>query len=333
MRNLFFILLITAMAFGRSANQVQVVPNAGSLIPVWGQVNLSSSAARTGVLPIANGGTNHSSTTAGQVIFGGAGGTSYTDTSAFTYTAASGALSLAAQTTGIDIVVLTAQSATDNETLRFFNSTAAKNYGFTANFSTNKFSLASNSATLFSFGQSSGVQFPTVPTAVTASDTANHVMIDSSGNLSKRPVNYADNGGTCTGTYTDAAAYHDITGQSVTITTTGRPVSIIFSAPINVNRTGALQVFTNSANQNAAANFRVTRDGTGIFQTLALSSITTSSTLNVTSFEIDVPAASFNVVDFGATAGSHTYTLQTKILSTSGQVQCANDMTMAAFEL
>jgi hypothetical protein len=57
-------LLFTQTCFGVGQDKVWRIPNGGTL-PSWGQINLSSSSARTGTLPLGNGGTGLSSCTSG----------------------------------------------------------------------------------------------------------------------------------------------------------------------------------------------------------------------------------------------------------------------------
>lgn len=65
----------TYINLAKDANATRYLSNTGaSNNPAWAQITLTDGV--TGVLPVANGGTNASSWTAGSVIFAGAGGTS-----------------------------------------------------------------------------------------------------------------------------------------------------------------------------------------------------------------------------------------------------------------
>jgi len=70
MKNLFLLLiLLPSIAFGRVAYNVYRMPSSGSL-PGWGAIDVSQSAAVTGVLNVANGGTGQASFTTNCVLVG-----------------------------------------------------------------------------------------------------------------------------------------------------------------------------------------------------------------------------------------------------------------------
>lgn len=62
-------LLLSQLAWARSANQAYIMPTSGN-IPIWGQLDVSQSAAVKNQLPVANGGTGVASLTAHDVVVG-----------------------------------------------------------------------------------------------------------------------------------------------------------------------------------------------------------------------------------------------------------------------
>lgn len=107
---------------------------------------------------------------------------------------------------------------------------------------------------------------------------------------------------------TSSTSFTNVTGLSVTFTTTGRPVMLLLQ-PDGSGNTPLFGSSSGTSNTDPAMYAQFLRDGTSlgapIFQ-LVLTGVSTTAT------EMEVPPGSMNMLDTGATATSHTYTMQVK---------------------
>lgn len=113
-----------------------------------------------------------------------------------------------------------------------------------------------------------------------------------------------------------STSWADVSGASVSITTTGRPVMIVFP-------TGGV---TGSASaSNLDIGWRIVRDGSAILTTAFKFSQTTTNSYFYT------PGGMLNTLDDTASAGAHIYKLQ--YIKTTGTQAEVVDLRMKAFEL
>lgn len=131
--------------------------------------------------------------------------------------------------------------------------------------------------------------------------------------------------GSGAGSTTTSGTFGTITNQSVTITTHGRPVLLTVQADGTTN-TGTLACFSASATQCDAA-FQWQRDSSTIYTTVVNTNVGGNGA-NV--LQIDVPPGAMNMVDFAATAGSHTYILQFRAVAGTAS---ARNIVIIAFEI
>ncbi len=118
-----------------------------------------------------------------------------------------------------------------------------------------------------------------------------------------------------------SGSYVDVTNLSVTITTTGRPVMIMFQAASQ----GYIGAAATSPNNELEFLYKILRDSTNICEGLIeFSSSSASSPI------INIPPGGMNCLDVGASASSHTYKLQ--ILAAEGLVSIHN-IVMSVYEL
>lgn len=126
------------------------------------------------------------------------------------------------------------------------------------------------------------------------------------------------------GSYSNTTtSFTQITNFSKAITTTGRPVAIVVQSDGSGSQS-SLGV-SRTSNTAAAGFFRIKRDGTEISR-VVLAGAGASGNI-----EVDVPPATLNFIDFGATAASHTYTIEAALQS-AGIVSVTNAV-MAVYEL
>lgn len=159
--------------------------------------------------------------------------------------------------------------------------------------------------------------------------SSSFLTIDSSGNLGTTATssfnpNFAvsSSSGAYTTTSTSAVA---VTNMSVTITTTGNPVMIGFRSDVaSVSYLGV----SSSFNQFAAAFYKIQRDAVDVYE---YEHYVFDNTL--TSFDERIPPGVLNTFDDGASAGTHTYTLQVAQIGSVGNTVSVNNVVMYVYEI
>jgi hypothetical protein len=132
--------------------------------------------------------------------------------------------------------------------------------------------------------------------------------------------------GTGGGASTTSATYVDVTNLTVTITTTGRPVTVMLQPDGSVSGPGLLQ--SEGTTDNTAAFYAINRGGAVIFETgIAVNVGASGSTTTTISF----PAGSLFFVD-PVGAGTYTYKVQFKRNSATDTAKI-NYCKLVAFEL
>lgn len=164
--------------------------------------------------------------------------------------------------------------------------------------------------------------FPSSPPAVNS-----YVEVSSSGVLSLTPIIgpnlvISSSSGNFTTTSNTAVS---VTNMSVTITTLGGPVVIGFKGG---GAAAAYIGLESTFNEFVSAFYKIQRDGTDISLQDHRSFNQGDSTVQVW-----IPPGALNIIDDGATAGSHTYTLQVAMLGSATNTVVVNEVFMYAYEL
>ena len=126
---------------------------------------------------------------------------------------------------------------------------------------------------------------------------------------------------------TTSSSYVDVTSLTVTITTTGRPVIIMLTG--DGASDASLYITSGSSTTVASCALQVVRDSTSLGPQLFAFSPYTASGVVFRTF----PSA-FVAWDFSASAGSHTYKVQAKVVSGGTGTTCGfNTVKLVAYEL
>jgi hypothetical protein len=122
---------------------------------------------------------------------------------------------------------------------------------------------------------------------------------------------------------TSSNSFVNVTGVSVTITTVGRPVMVGFQ---NDGSGNPALIQTAGSSGAQSANLRILRDGIEISQLEVLIDAADGPGSIISAFW---PVTGANILDTGATAGSHTYTAQMKSFGTGGGTTLQNAVLFA----
>jgi len=127
---------------------------------------------------------------------------------------------------------------------------------------------------------------------------------------------------------TTSTSFVDVTNLSVTITTTGRPVMLMFTPDgVSVSLPGQLRGVVNSGTTNVNVNFNIRRDSTDIATTAYAELRNTGNEGS----NIICPPGFLNHIDVIA-AGTYTYKLQAKVSVTTASA-IVEKIVLTAFEL
>lgn len=119
-------------------------------------------------------------------------------------------------------------------------------------------------------------------------------------------------------------SYTDVTGYSVSLTTRGRPVRVMCLADNSImggGRFGADHTPPNPPGTPGGGPFcwiKLVRNSTDVSEQLLIGTDDTLPHSNT--FSKSVLLSSIRFLDIGATAGTHTFKLQTKVLTSDGNV-------------
>lgn len=130
---------------------------------------------------------------------------------------------------------------------------------------------------------------------------------------------------------TNSTSFVNVTNLSVTLTTTGRPVWIGLQGNGSTSPTPSIFLQRNGTSNGMAGDVAFVRDGSGFANSRMQIQYPSNANLNT----YYLPPSSFWVMDTGASAGSHTYTIQVRcvILTNVIDAMGVTETQLVAYEL